>query len=350
MKKKMVCTMLSAVMAVATIGAPVSASAADKEKTIGVVVWDMAQSFEASLAEIAEKEIEERGWKCVLMDPSGDWAKMYTDINDLVTQGVDGIIYTAIDTEGANDAVDLAHEAGIPIIDFDCLASKGGADASVRYDDYAGGQMAAEQCMEALDGKEDAQVIVFEEEPSIASSGRRVDGFTDWMKENYPNAEIIKNRSTDRTTDGCYAWATDMITAYPDADAFFLYWNECTMGTYHALQDAGKTDVYVIGYDATDEQKQVMIDGGEDCKLYASPGMSPVKMGVKCVEFMEQIFDGSYTRSGADDIYEMTPELLTIQNAKTFDINAMDDGTTEETEEAEKDTAEETDTTEDGQE
>ena len=84
-------------------------------------------------------------------------------INDLVTQGVDGIIYTAIDTEGANDAVDLAHEAGIPIIDFDCLASKGGADASVRYDDYAGGQMAAEQCMEALDGKEDAQVIVFEE-------------------------------------------------------------------------------------------------------------------------------------------------------------------------------------------
>ena len=65
---------------------------------------------------------------------------------------------------------------------------------------------------------------------------------------------------------------------------------------------------------------------------------------------MEQIFDGSYTRSGADDIYEMTPELLTIQNAKTFDINAMDDGTTEETEDAEKDTAEETDTTEDGQE
>ena len=55
MKKKMVCTMLTAVMAMATIGAPVSASAADKEKTIGVVVWDMAQSFEASLAEIAEK-------------------------------------------------------------------------------------------------------------------------------------------------------------------------------------------------------------------------------------------------------------------------------------------------------
>ena len=170
------------------------------------------------------------------------------------------------------------------------------------------------------------------------------------MNENYPNVEIIKNRSTDRTTDGCYAWATDMITAYPDADAFFLYWNECAMGTYHALQDAGKTDVYVIGYDATDEQKQVMIDGGEDSKLYASPGMSPVKMGVKCVEFMEQIFDGSYTRSGPDDIYEMTPELLTVHNAETFDINAMDEETedTEDTEAAEDTETEEA--AEDGQE
>lgn len=181
--------------------------------------------------------------------------------------------------------------------------------------------MAAEMCMEALEGKEDASIIIFEEEPSIASSGLRVNGFSDWMDENYPNVTIVKNRSTDRTTDGCYIWATDMITAYPDADAFFLYWNECVMGTYNALQDAGRDDVYVIGYDATPEQQTVMQEEGENCKLYASPGMSPEKMGRKCVEFMEQIFDGSYTRSGPDDIYEMQPELLTVHNAADFDIN-----------------------------
>ena len=176
--------------------------------------------------------------------------------------------------------------------------------------------------MEALEGKKDAQIIIYEEEPSIASSGKRVNGFVDYLAENYPDVEVVKNRGTDRTVDGCYAWATDMITAYPDADAFFLYWNECVIGTYNALQDAGKTDVYVIGYDATTDQQDIMKEVGEDCKLYASPGMSSVKMAKKCVEFMEQIFNGEYVRDGADDIYQMTPELLTVHNAAEFDIDA----------------------------
>lgn len=295
--------------------------AAGEELTIAIVPWNMAMSFESSFAYTAQAEIESRGWKAVIMDPAGDWASEYTIIENLVTQGVDGIIYTAIDTDGANDAVAIAREAGIPIVDFDCLASDGTADASVCYDDYQGGVMAAEQCMEALDGKKDAQIIVFEDEPSIASSGLRINGFKDYLAENYPDVEVVMNRASDRTSDGCYIWATDMITAYPDADAFFCYWAECTMAAYNALQDAGKTDVYVIGYDATEEQRELMVNTGEDCRLYASPGMSSVKMAVKCVEFMEQILNGEYTRSGPEDIFEFKPELLTVHNAKEFDID-----------------------------
>lgn len=328
MKKRAIATAIAAAMMGTIIFSAVGVHA-EEAKTIGVVEWNMAMAFHSANAAAIEEECAKRGWECIVMDPEGDWAKMYTDIENLITQQVDGIIYTAIDTDGANDAVALAKEAGIPIIDFDCLASEGGADASVRYDDYQGGVMAAEQCMEALGGKEDPQIIIYEEEPSIASSGLRINGFTDYITENYPDATIIKNRTTDRTVDGCYAWATDMITANPDADAFFCYWNECTMGTYNALQDAGKTDVYVIGYDATEDQQNVMKEVGEDCKLYASPGMSAKKMGVACIEYMEQIFDGTYQRSGPDDIYQMTPELLNVHNAETFDIDAETPAETE---------------------
>lgn len=298
------------------------ADGSEAKKTIAIVPWDMSMSFEAEFEQAAREAIEANGWEAVTMDPAGDWAKEYTIIENLVTQGVDGIIYTAIDTEGANDAVALANEAGIPIIDFDCLASEGGADASVQYDDTKGGEMAAEECMKALNGKEDAQIIIFEDEPSIASSGLRVNGFISWLKDKYPNVEVVKNRTSDRTSNGCYAWANDMITAYPDADAFFCYWNESTMATYNALQDAGKTDVVVVGYDATKEQQKVMQDVGADCKLVASPGMSAKKMANKCVEYMIQILNGSYTRNGAEDIYKFTPELLTVENAVEFDINA----------------------------
>lgn len=294
----------------------------DEKKTIAIVPWDMSMSFEAEFEQAAREAIEAKGWEAVTMDPAGDWAKEYTIIENLVTQGVDGIIYTAIDTEGANDAVALANEAGIPIIDFDCLASEGKASASVQYDDTKGGEMAAEECMKALNGKEDAKIVVFEEEPSIASSGLRVNGFQSYLDKNYPNVEVVKNRTSDRTSNGCYAWASDMITAHPEADAFFLYWNESTMATYNALQDAGKTDVVVVGYDATKEQQKVMQDVGKECKLVASPGMSAKKMADKCFEYMVDILDGKYERKGPEDIYKFTPELLTVENADTFDINA----------------------------
>ena len=296
-------------------------TSAEEAKTIAIVPWDMSQAFAAQISETATAAIEERGWTAVTMDPAGDWAKEYTILENLITQGVDGIIYTAIDSDGANDAVEKVKEAGIPIVGYDCLASSGNEDAAVRYDDYEGGQMAAEQAMQALDGKEDALLVVYEEEPSIASSGLRVSGFEDYIAENYPDAKVVKSRSADRTADGCYTWATDMITAYPDADAYFCWWNECTMATYNALEDAGNTTAYVIGYDAMEEQRETMIADGPNSRLYASPGMSAVKMANACVDFLDQIFEGTYTREGAEDIYEMTPELLTVENASEFNID-----------------------------
>lgn len=181
--------------------------------------------------------------------------------------------------------------------------------------------MAAEQAMEALGNKEDAKIVVFEDDPSISSSTLRVNGFVDYIAENYPNAEVVLNRTQDKTSDGYYIWATDMITAHSDIDAIFCYWAECAMATYNTVKDAGNTNVKVIGYDATEEQQEVMKSDGAECQLYASPGMSPTKMATQCVQFMENIFAGEYTRSGPEDIYELEPVLLNVNNAQEFDIN-----------------------------
>lgn len=344
MKNKMLCTLLTTALAAALLsgcgsgtdsGSDSAAepaqdsvpaenaetSSADGGKMIAIVPWDMAESFAVDFSHAAEEEIAAKGWESVIMDPKGDWTQEYTIIENLVTQGVDGIIYTAIDSDGANDLVAAVQEAGIPIVGYDCLASNGGEDAAVRYDDTKGGQMAAEQMMKALDGKEDAQIIVFEDDPAISSSTLRVDSFVAYIEENYPNVDIILNRTQDKTSDGCYIWATDMITAYPEADGFFCYWSEGTMAAYNALQDADKTDVYIVGYDATTEQQELMQKVGSDCKLIASPGMSPSKMAVQCVDSLAEIFEGTYKRQGPDDFYELTPVLLTVENAADFDIN-----------------------------
>lgn len=96
-------------------------SAAGDEKIIAIVPWDMAESFAVDFSHAAEEEIAAKGWKSVVMDPKGDWTQEYTIIENLVTQRVDGIIYTAIDADGANDLLPAVQEAGIPIVGYDCL-------------------------------------------------------------------------------------------------------------------------------------------------------------------------------------------------------------------------------------
>ena len=288
------------------------------KKKIGIVPWSMAQEFNSTCAETCKKLCEQLGWEATIYDSDGDWTKMQQNIEDLIIQDVDGIIFTAIDTVAASSLVDKVHEAGIKIVDYDCCASEGNADMDVVYDDFLGGQIAAEQAMKALGGKEDATIVIFEAEPSIATSGLRNDGFIAYLKENYPKVNLVQNRTTDRTNDGCYQWALDMYAAYPEVDCFFCNWGDCATSVWYALQSAEATDIYVIGYDATSSHLEIMQGEGPDCTFYASVAMFPEVYAQNCVQKLNEIWAGTYQRSGADDKVVIKPEVLIASEASEW--------------------------------
>lgn len=289
------------------------------EKVVGIVPWSMAQEFNSICAETCKQLCTQLGWDATIYDPDADWTQMQSIIEDLIVQGVDGIIFTAIDADAASSIVDKCHDAGIIIVDYDCCAAAGNADMDVVYDDQMGGEMAAELMMEALDGKEDATIVVYEAEPSIASSGLRNNGFLDWMEENYPDVTIVQNRTTDRSSDGFYQWALDMYTAYPEADGFFCNQGDLATSTYYALDSAGADDVYLVGYDATSSHLQIMLDEGPECNFYASIGMFPKEYARTCVEKLDEIWAGTYERQGPDDKVMMVPEALVAPDAENWD-------------------------------
>ncbi len=285
------------------------------KKKIGIVPWSMAQEFNSTCAETSKQLCEQLGWEATVYDSDGDWTKMQQNIEDLIIQGVDGIIFTAIDTVAASSLVDRVHEAGILIVDYDCCASEGNADMDVVYDDYLGGQMAAEEAMKALEGNENPTIVMFEAEPSIMTSGLRNNGFIDYIKEKHPEVNLVQNRTTDRTNDGCYQWALDMYAAYPDVDLFFCNWGDCATSVWYALQSAGATDVYVIGYDATSSHLEIMRNEGPDCTFYASIAMFPEVYARTCVQKLNEIWAGTYKRKDATDQVVIMPEVLRASEA-----------------------------------
>ena len=288
------------------------------KKVIGIVPWTMAQEFNSICAETAKARCEALGWEATIYDPDADWTQMQSILEDLIVQGVDGIIFTAIDAAAASTMVDRCHEAGIVIVDYDCCADAGNADMDVVYNDAMGGQIGAELMMEALGGKKDATIIVYEAEPAIASSGLRNNGFLDWMAENYPDVTIIQNRTTNRTNDGFYQWGLDMYTAYPEVDGIWLNQGDLATSVWYALDSVGADHVKIVGYDATSSHLQIMLDKGPDCNFYASIGMFPDVYATVCVEKLNEIFAGTYKRTGPEDKVMMDPIPLIASEAMNW--------------------------------
>lgn len=289
-----------------------------KKKTLAVLPFSMSQEFGADMVGAVQTAAKDN-YEVTVLDPNFDLPTQVSMIEDLVVQGVDGIIFSAIDTTSMGTLVDKVKAAGIKIIDYDCTVAEGNTDASIRSDDQEGGRLAAEILMNKV--KDDhATIIVYGTASTIGTGYLRNTGFKKYMQEKYPDVTIIETRPSEGagTRDGCRAWAVDMVTAYPEAKGFFTFYGDGAIGTYYGLQEAGRTDITLVGYDATEEQKKIMENDGPQCILTASIAQYPNKMGEMAVDIMGKLFDGAYTRKGPEDVLYITPGVLQANDVKNF--------------------------------
>lgn len=61
-----------------------------------------------------------------------------------------------------------------------------------------------------------------------------------------------------------------------------------------------------------------MLDQGPDCNFYASIGMFPDVYATVCVEKLNEIFAGTYQRSGPEDQVMLTPVPLIASEAESW--------------------------------
>ena len=83
--------------AVAAFGVCASSSstafAEEKEKTIGLAVANLQADFFNQIKQSVEREAKAKGIKVITVDAKGDAATQVSQIQDLITRGVDALIY-----------------------------------------------------------------------------------------------------------------------------------------------------------------------------------------------------------------------------------------------------------------
>ena len=200
-------------------------------------------------------------------------------LQTVLNQKPSALCFAALDSKAAIPLLQKFKDAKIPVIGFDSGVDSDIPLATAATDNIAAAGAAADK-MAALIGGAGEVAIVAHDQTSRTGIDR-VKGFTDQIKNKYPNIKIVATqygggdqlKSTDLTKA--------ILQANPNLKGVFGANEGSAIGVLNGVKESGKSGkVTVIGYDSGQQQMDA-IRGGTEAGAITQ---DPIGIGFKCVE------------------------------------------------------------------
>jgi ribose transport system substrate-binding protein len=254
-------------------------------KTIGVTMLTRAHQFHKDLEEALIASAKQNGFKLIITVGEWDIGRQISQIEDFITQKVDAIIVTPVDSRGIGKAIKAANAAKIPVFTADIAALEGDVVCHIASDNVAGGKLAGEYLAKLLNGKGQIAII---DQPIVTSVLDRVQGFREAIAQ-YPDIEIVKDVNGDGVRDRAMQATADVLQAHPRLNGIFGINDDSALGALDAVEDFNRSDVVIVGYDATPEARDAILN---DRALKADVVQYPRRIGEQTIAVIAQYFRG----------------------------------------------------------
>ena len=279
----------------------------DSKKKIAVIPKGQAHLFWQSVHAGAVKAAREAEVEIVWNGPvtETDYSAQQRIVETFITQHVDAIVLAPIDKTAMVGVVDRASAAGIPVVIFDSGVDTPNFVSQVATDNYAAGKMGAERMGKILGGKGNVAMVAVQ--PGAASTMLREQGFEDAIKQNFPGIRIVDKRFGMADFAKSLGVAENMLTAYPDLDAFFASNESSTVGATQALKGR-KSKVKLVGFDWSPTLLEDLEKGAIDSLI----AQDPFRMGYESVQAAVKKLAGGTP----EKINNLAPLVVTAENLK----------------------------------
>ena len=204
----------------------------------------------------AEKKAKDSGIELIAVDAQNDAAKQTNDVEDLIQKGVDVVVINPTDSDAVASAVSAANAANVPVITVDRVANSGKVVSHIASNNIEGGQMASDYIRELVG--EGANVAELEGIPGSSAARERGKGFHNVADK---SLKVVAKQAADFDRAKGLSVMENILQANGDIKAVFAHNDEMALGALEALKSAGKTDVVVVGFDATDDAVKAVNDG-----------------------------------------------------------------------------------------
>ena len=278
---------ISLVLALALVLGLCSFASAEAVKKVGIAM--PTQSLERWNRDGAylQDQFKAAGYDVILTYSDNDNDKQVNDIANMLSQNVDMLIISCIDSAGLNTVLDEAAEKGIPVIAYDRMIENDAVTYYVSFDNYTVGVLQGQFVKAALD-LDNAGDKVFNMEftggaPTDPNAFYFFNGAYDQLKE-YIEKGTIKVPSGQITMEqvGTEQWSTDTALSraqnilgsyYADGtilDAWLCSNDSTAMGVAQAIAAdyAGDNEVLVTGQDADDANLINIFEGKQSMSVY----------------------------------------------------------------------------------
>lgn len=253
--------------------------------TIGLSISTLNNPFFVTLKEGAEKAAKEAGATLLVVDARDNTAKQISDIEDLIQKKVSVILINPTDSAAVVSAVESANKANIPVITVDRASNGGKVVSHIASDNIKGGSMAAEYILKTLGNK--GNIVELQGIAGTSAARDRGKGFHN-VVDGKDGVKVVASQPADFDRAKGLKVMENILQGNKGVQAVFAHNDEMALGALSAIQAAGKSNILVVGFDATDDAVKVVKEG----KMAATVAQKPDLIGKTALETALKVAKG----------------------------------------------------------
>lgn len=274
--------------------AAVTAAATEAEQSsdgsfkVGVQMKTLDGAFFTAMVDSFTEKCEARGWEVTVLNADSDTMKESENMDTFITQGYDLIFIDPYETEGCVEAINRAHDAGIPVICVDNSCADTANVVSIVYPDniqngWEVGKWVAEN---GFDPDETINSVCIGGQKGLEAARERRMGVISGIiggrlgcsqEEAIEKATAMEQEVIDKgsamneeanfnvlgigwgnyTANGGLEAAEDLVIANKEMNFMFAENDAMLLGAMTAIENAGLTDQVLIA-GAADGQKEAL--------------------------------------------------------------------------------------------
>lgn len=238
-------TALTRLLSVTALAAFAGTASAAGVKKIGLAVPNLQADYFNQIKLGVEGYAGKLGIEVITVDAKNDTNTQVSQVQDLLTQGIDAFIYIPAGAAAATVPTRLARREGVPVINVDREPEGEPGDTVIYGENVLSSYQVCSHLIGLKNGK--GKMVIIHGQKGTTPEVQRFEGCKRAIDEN-PGIELVAQQWSQMwSPDEGFSIAQNMLQAHPDTQIIFGQADALAMGAAKAVEVAGLSEQIVVG-------------------------------------------------------------------------------------------------------